>query len=111
MKELFIVVFYRVLSDDDKELFHQRILLFLETTAIESSVDVEIADVVALRRRVDAHRPLEPAGAAAPSGLGPEVDVTVGEVDGDPLAGPPPLDRRGCLAWDARRSSGCLDRQ
>ncbi len=30
------VAFYRVLSDDDKELFHQRILLFLQTTNVEA---------------------------------------------------------------------------
>lgn len=30
------VAFYRVLNDRDKALFHQRVLLFLETTAIEA---------------------------------------------------------------------------
>lgn len=37
------VAFYRVLSDQDKELFHQRVLLFLQTTSVEAG-QFEAAD-------------------------------------------------------------------
>lgn len=38
------VAFYRVLSDEEKKVFEQRVQLFWQTTVIEGSVDVEITD-------------------------------------------------------------------
>ena len=37
------VVFYRVLSEEEKTLFHQRVLLFLQTTAVEAG-QFEVTD-------------------------------------------------------------------
>jgi len=38
------VVFYRVLGAEDKKLFEQRVLLFLDTTFIEGGVEVTVTD-------------------------------------------------------------------
>lgn len=38
------VAFYRGLSEEDKKLFEQRILLFWQTTPIEGGVEVEVSD-------------------------------------------------------------------
>ena len=47
------VAFYRVLSESDKILFHQRVLLFLQTTVVEAGqLDVTDEDKLLVAARL-----------------------------------------------------------